>query len=92
MEAIIQKRISRLDLNTTKNYEKIQLIKGIEIATLVGRFVKSYRMGSGDGMTAHWEFELEGKTIVVDDEMWGSLGGQELVGFREVPLPSKLYR
>ena len=84
MEAIIQKRISRLDLNTTKNYEKIQLIKGIEIATLVGRFVKSYRMGSGDGMTAHWEFELEGKTIVVDDEMWGSLGGQELVGFREV--------
>jgi hypothetical protein len=41
-------------------------------------------MGSGDGMTAHWEFELEGQTIVVNDEMWGSLGGQELVGFREV--------
>ena len=80
----MRQRISRLDLDTTKNYEKIQLIKGIEIATLVGRFVKSYRMGSGDGMTAHWEFELEGKTIVVNDEMWGSLGGQELVGFREV--------
>lgn len=84
MEDIMRQRISRLDLDTTKNYEKIQLIKGIEIATLVGRFVKSYRMGSGDGMTAHWEFELEGKTIVVNDEMWGSLGGQELVGFREV--------
>jgi hypothetical protein len=84
MEDIMRQRISRLDLDTTKNYEKIQLIKGIEIATLVGRFVKSYRMGSGDGMTAHWEFELEGQTIVVNDEMWGSLGGQELVGFREV--------
>lgn len=84
MEDIMRQRISRLDLDTTKNYEKVQLIKGIEIATLVGRFVKSYRMGSGDGMTAHWEFELEGKTIVVNDEMWGSLGGQELVGFREV--------
>jgi len=84
MEALLTKRISRLNLNTTKNYEKVQLVNGVEIATLVGRFVKSYRMGSGDGMTAHWEFELDGKAIVVNDEMWGSIGGEELAGFREV--------
>jgi len=83
MEALL-KRISRLNLDTTKNYEKVQLVKGVQTVTPIGRFVKAYRMGSGDGMTAHWEFELDGKTITVDDEMWGSVGGQELVGFREV--------
>jgi hypothetical protein len=40
-------------------------------------------MGSGDGMTLHWEFIKDGNTIRVDDEMWGSLAGTELVGFVE---------
>lgn len=73
-----------MDLDTTKMYEKIQLVNGVQTATPVGRFVKAYRMGSGDGMTVHWEFELLGSKVTVDDQMWGSLGGQELVGFREV--------
>ena len=81
---IIEKRISRLDLDTEKVYEKVQSVNGIQIVTLVGKFIKSYRMGSGDGMTAHWEFELNGKRIVVGDEMWGTISGEGLVGFREV--------
>jgi hypothetical protein len=84
MEALLSQRISRLNLDTAKNYEKVQKVNGVEVSTQVGRFVRAYRMGSGDGMTAHWEFELNGNKITVDDEMWGSLGGQELVGFREV--------
>jgi len=40
-------------------------------------------MGSGDGMTAHWEFVKEGKTVIVGDELWGSVQGDELVGFKE---------
>jgi hypothetical protein len=81
---IIRERISRLNLDTTKNYEKVQKVNGQDLVTLVGRFVKAYRMGSGDGMTAHWEFELDGKKVTVDDDMWGSVGGKELIGFREV--------
>jgi len=81
---VIRQRISRLDLNTAKNYEKVQKVNGVEVYTRVGRFVRAYRMGSGDGMTVHWEFELDGNKLTVDDEMWGSVGGQELIGFREV--------
>ena len=83
MEAILKKRASRADLDTSKKYIKVQLVKGVEVREEVGQFVKSYRMGSGDGMTLHWEFINDGKTIRVDDEMWGSLAGTELVGFVE---------
>jgi len=48
----------------------------------VGLFVRAYRMGSGDGMTIHWEFLKDGVTIVIDDAMWGSIEGSELVGFK----------
>ena len=72
-----------LHINTT--YEKITNTKNLgENVILVGRFIRSYSMGSGDGMTAHWEFELNGKIITVNDEMWGSVSGEGLVGFREV--------
>lgn len=84
METLLLNRISRLNLDTTKNYEKVQLVNGVQTVTPLGRFVQAYRTGSGDGMTAHWEFELDGKKITVYDQMWGSVGGQELVGFREV--------
>ena len=81
---LIEKRISRLDLDTKKVYEKVQSVNGATMATLVGKFIKSYYMGSGDGITAHWEFELDGKRIIVDDEMWGAATGVGLVSFREV--------
>jgi hypothetical protein len=84
MEALLSKRISRLDLDTKKSYEKVELVNGVQTATPVGKFVRAYRMGSGDGMTAHWEFELNGSKLTINDQMWGSLSGEELVGFREV--------
>lgn len=76
-------RASRLDLDTNKHYYKVQGGK-IEY---VGKFVRSYRMGSGDGMTAHWEFMKDDKVTRIDDEMWGSLGGAELAGFVALDPP-----
>lgn len=38
-------------------------------------------MGSGDGTTVHLEFERDGTKITVNDEMWGSVSGDELVYF-----------
>jgi len=86
MEAImkvLEKRVSRTNLDTSKSYIKVQRVNGVEVREEIGQFVKAYRMGSGDGMTLHWEFIKDGKTIRVDDEMWGSVAGTELVGFIE---------
>jgi hypothetical protein len=80
----INSRISRANLDTTKYYVKIQKLGGATVEEEVGRFVKSYTMGSGDGMTLHWEFELNGKIRRIDDEMWGSVSGAELIGFRPI--------
>lgn len=74
-------RASRLNLDKTKHY---CMLRGGGDPVYVGKFVRSYRMGSGDGMTAHWEFEHDGKITRIDDEMWGSLSGAELVGFVEM--------
>jgi len=52
--------------------------------TYVGKFVKSYNMGSGDGMTVHMEFDNFGTRVIVDEAMWGSLYGNELSYFTEV--------
>ena len=79
--AVLASRMSRADLDTKKCYIKVQNVGGKRVEEEVGQFVRSYRMGSGDGMTLHWEFLKDGQVIRVDDEMWGSVGGQELVGF-----------
>jgi len=78
MESIIQSRMSRTDLDTTKCYTKIQHGK----EEYVGRFIRCYRMGSGDGQTFHWEFDNAGKIIRIADEAYGNIDGQGLVGFR----------
>ena len=83
MAAVLTSRISRLNLDPTKSYIKVTKKGVTTIEEPVGRFVRAYRMGSGDGMTAHWEFNKDGKIIVVDDEMWGPLDGSNLIGFRE---------
>lgn len=80
---VLEKRVSRANLDTSKSYIKVQRVNGVEVREEIGQFVKAYRMGSGDGMTLHWEFIKDGKTIHVDDEMWGSVAGTELVGFVE---------
>ena len=84
VDQAIESRISRANLDTSKYYIKLQRVGGITVEEKVGRFVKSYTMGSGDGMTLHWEFELDGKIRRIDDEMWGWLSGAELIGFRPV--------
>lgn len=78
----IRQRCQRANLDTSKSYVKVQMICGVSKEEEVGRFVKSYRMGSGDGMTLHWEFVKDGQKIVVDDEMWGNVSGEGLIGFR----------
>lgn len=79
---IIRQRCQRGNLHTSKSYVKVQIIGGVSKEEEVGQFVKSYRMGSGDGMTLHWEFVKDGVKIVVDDEMWGNASGEGLIGFR----------
>ena len=80
----ITSRISRANLDPTKYYIMIQTMGGATVEEQVGRFVKSHTMGSGDGMTLHWEFELNGKIRRINDERWGSISGTELVGFRPI--------
>lgn len=81
IDYIVSSRISRANLDTSKYYIMLQTMGGATVEEQVGRFVKSYTMGSGDGMTLHWEFELNGKIRRIDDERWGSLSGAELLGF-----------
>jgi hypothetical protein len=81
--ALLESRCSRANLDTTKNYIKVKKMNGKVVEEDVGQFVRAYRMGSGDGMTIHWEFLKDGVTIVIDDAMWGSIEGSELVGFKE---------
>ena len=80
---LLERRAQRGNLDTTKTYYKVQKVGTDYKREEVGQFVRSYQMGSGDGMTIHWEFIKDGATIRVDDEMWGSLQGTELVGFVE---------
>jgi hypothetical protein len=84
IEKLLETRWARGDLDTKKSYIKVQK-KGDELIEVpVGRFVRSYRMGSGDGMTIHWEFEKDGIVSRIHDEMWGSVDGSELLGFKEL--------
>jgi len=80
---IFTSRISRMNLDTTKNYIKVVKKGEMTIEEPVGRFVRAYTMGSGDGKTAHWEFIYDGLTIIVDDAMWGPLDAVGLIGFKE---------
>ena len=84
IDTVLKKRISRMNLHINTTYEKITNTKGLETVILVGKFIRSYTMGSGDGTTAHWEFVLNGQIITVNDQMWGSVSGEGLIGFREV--------
>ena len=84
IEKLLEARWARGDLDTKKSYIKVQRKGNDLIEVPVGRFVRSYRMGSGDGMTIHWEFEKDGIVSRINDEMWGSVDGSELLGFKEV--------
>ena len=75
----MEERCNRANLQEGVAYTKCQNVKGVMTYSHVGKFVRSYRMGSGDGMTLHWEFNLDGKIYTENDAMWGSLSGDELV-------------
>jgi hypothetical protein len=63
-------------------YIMFKEVNGVIIEEDVGTFMRSYRMGSGDGMTVHWEFNKDGKITTINDEMWGSVKGRELIYYR----------
>ena len=86
MESMLQSRVDRANLDITKSYLRVQVVKGVVTQKPVGRFVRSYCMGSGDGMTLHWEFNLDGVITTEDNEMWGSVSGSELAWFIEDPV------
>jgi hypothetical protein len=77
-------RVNRANLDRTKKYIRVRTENGVVIEKPVGFFMRSYRMGSGDGTTIHWEFMLDGKITVENDEMYGSVNGTELTWFKEV--------
>jgi hypothetical protein len=79
---IMNSRISRAMLQEGMQYIMSKEINGVRTEEDVGRFMRSYRMGSGDGMTVHWEFNKDGKITTINDEMWGSVKGNELTYFR----------
>jgi len=80
---ILKPRIDRLNLDTKKAYYQIKNVNGTLVKTYMGKFVRVYRMGSGDGMTLHLEFNDSGILNRVDEEMWGSLDGSKLSYFIE---------
>lgn len=82
-EARIMNRVARANLDTSKCYIKVQKIDGKDVETKVGKFIRSYYMGSGDGMTFHWEFNLNGNITTQQDEAFGSVSGEELIWFKE---------
>jgi hypothetical protein len=87
-ENLLKVRYERGNLDVTKHYEKVQNVGGIETITYLGQFVRSYSMGSGDGMTLLLEFNNNGMVTRACDQMWGSISGAELVYFRAVADPS----
>ena len=92
MIPILEKHCNRANLKEGVSYTKCQRVNGKMKYTDVGRFVRSYCMGSGDGMTLHWEFNIDGKVYTESDDMWGSIDGEELMYYKETPdvvVPSK---
>lgn len=79
---IMMSRLSRGMLQTGFQYIMTKEVKGVTTEEDVGTFMRSYRMGSGDGMTVYWEFNNGGKVTTIGDQMWGSLSGKELTYFR----------
>ena len=57
---------------------RVVKVNGKEEEKSVGYFVKSYTLAYEDTTTLHLEFNLDGKNITVDDEMWGSSNVSEL--------------
>jgi len=79
MESVLKSRYSRAQLKEGCKYYQVKDNQ----RTFVGTFVRSYSMGSGDGMTIHAEFLRKGKPYRVDEEMWGYVDGHGLSWYEE---------
>jgi uncharacterized cupredoxin-like copper-binding protein len=84
LKVLLEKRGSRVNLDTTKFYMKVQIVGGEVIKEEVGRFIKVYTIGSGDSRELVWEFIKDGKIITVSNEMWGTVDGKGLIHFKEI--------
>jgi hypothetical protein len=51
-----------------------------------GTFYSSSYSGSGDGMEIHFWFNLTNNIYKLDEQMWGSIPGNELMYFTELPI------
>jgi len=76
-------RFKRTDLKPDAYYVQVKCDNGVKTPIYVGKFIRSYRMGSGDGMTLHVEFynDIKKKQVVIEEDMWGSILGEELSYF-----------
>jgi len=63
------------------NIIRIKLLEAFLRRNMLENIFGHTGMGSGDGTTVHLEFERDGTKITVNDEMWGSVSGDELVYF-----------
>ena len=84
---MLSARLRRVDLDVTKCYMEVKCVNGVYITKYIGRFVRVFHMGSGDGMTVHMEFDDNGQRTIINEEMWGSLYGDELTYFIEAQPP-----
>jgi hypothetical protein len=77
---IMAARIAALQLDTTKTYTMIITQKdGIETTRYVGRFLRAYTVGSGDGQERYHEFvDDSGAVSRVSDHMWS---GRQTIDF-----------
>jgi hypothetical protein len=82
VDTIINKRVTRADMKVGHHYMKHQ--NGS--AHYAGTFHTCSYSGSGDGMEIHFWFNLNNKIYKLDDQMWGSVSGKELMYFTEIPV------
>ena len=82
-EILLKPRIERAKLDTTKSYTRIQKLQGKHVSTYVGKFVKAYTMGWGDGASLHMEFLQNGEILKIYEELWGNLNGEGMSYFVE---------
>jgi hypothetical protein len=81
MNSFMEKRISRTQLDTTKSYYHKRATDGKITQTFVGKFVRAYT--TDNGMTVHMEFDNFGLRVVIDEDMWVSIG-KEISYFTEI--------
>lgn len=86
IETIMNKRVARADMKVGHHYMKHH--NGS--TEYVGTFHASTYSGSGDGMEIHFWFNLDDKIYKLDDQMWGSVSGKELMYFTELLEKSQI--